>query len=89
MNRAEIDGKRIEDGDYVIVDSNDRDVVTGNIVLAIIDHKGTVKRFIDDRANQQVVLRAESSNDYEPIHLHPDDDFSINGKVVGVIKRPK
>lgn len=89
MNRAEIDGKRIEDGDYVIVDSNDRDVVTGNIVLAIIDHKGTVKRFIDDRANQQIVLRAESTNDYEPIHLHPDDDFSINGKVVGVIKNPK
>ena len=88
MNRADIDGKRIEDGDYVIVDQNDLNVETGNIVLAIIDDKGTIKRFIDDRANGQIVLKSDSSYDYDPIHLHPDDDFSISGKVVGIIKKP-
>lgn len=86
MNRAEIDGKRIEDGDFVIVDGEDRNANTNDVVLAIIDDKATIKRFIDDGKNGQIVLRADSSYDYEPIYLHPDDEFFINGKVVGVIK---
>lgn len=89
MNRADIKGKNIEDGDYVIVDSEDKDVITGNVVLAIIDNKATIKRFIDDRENDQIVLKADSSYDYAPIHLHHSDDFSISGKVIGVIKNPK
>ncbi|HCC47649.1 MAG TPA: hypothetical protein DEQ38_05975 [Elusimicrobia bacterium] len=86
MNRAEIAGKKIDDGDYVIIDSNRKDVRDNDIVLAIIDNKATIKRFIDDRANGQVILKADSSYDYEPIYLHPDDDFLINGKAVAVIK---
>src|SRR5438876_7869389 len=46
MNRAEVNGKRIEDGDFVIVDSEDKAVSTGDVVLAIIDDKATIKRFI-------------------------------------------
>ncbi len=88
MNRAEVNGRRIEDGDYVIVDKNNLDARTRDVVLVIIDNKATIKRFIDDRANGQIVLTADSSYDYEPIYLHPDDDFSINGKVVAVIKKP-
>lgn len=88
MNRAEIGGKRIEDGDYVIIDSENREVADQNIVLVIIDGKATIKRFIDDRENGQVVLRADSSFDYEPIYLHSDDDFVINGKAVAIIKKP-
>ncbi|MFH1088612.1 MAG: S24 family peptidase [Patescibacteria group bacterium] len=86
MNRAEINGKKIEDGDYLIIDKDDTSVNTNDIVLTIIDNKATVKRLIDDRKNGQIVLRADSSHDYEPVYLHPDDDFSINGKIVGVIK---
>ena len=89
MNRAEINGKSIDDGDFIIVDKNSLDVRTGDVVLAIIDNKATVKRFIDDRQNGQIVLKADSSFDYEPIYLHPDDEFSINGKVIGVIKNYK
>jgi repressor LexA len=89
MNRAEVKGKRIEDGDYIIINKDDKDVKTGDIVLAIVDDKATVKRFIDDRENGQIVLAAESSYDYEPIYLHADDEFTINGKVVAVIKRPR
>jgi repressor LexA len=88
MNRAEIDGRTIENGDYMVVDSQDLNANTGDVVLAIIDGKATVKRFIDDRKNGQVVLKADSSFDYEPIFLHPDDEFSINGKVIGIIKNP-
>lgn len=88
MNRAEVSGKRIDDGDYVIVNKDDTDMKSEDVVLAIIDNKATIKRFIDDRANGQIVLTADSSYDYEPIYLHPDDDFSISGKVVAVIKKP-
>jgi len=88
MNRAEVKGKHIKDGDYVIVNKDDVDMKSGDVVLAIIDNKATIKRFIDDRANGQIVLMADSSYDYEPIYLHPDDDFSISGKIVAVIKKP-
>lgn len=89
MNRAEIDGKCIENGDYVVIDSNYKDVRNRDVVLVIIDNTATIKRFIDDRENGQIVLRADSSFDYEPIYLHADDDFTINGKVIQVIKKPK
>jgi len=88
MNRAEVHGRRIENGDFVIIDKNDTDVDTNDIVLAIIDDKGTIKRFFDDREHGQIALMADSSFDYEPIYLHPEDDFSISGKVIGVIKKP-
>jgi len=89
MNRAELDGRKIEDGDYMIIDSTIKKPEDNKIVLAIIDNKATVKRFIDDKLNDQVVLKADSSFDYEPIYLHSSDDFSINGQVVGVIKKPQ
>lgn len=88
MNRAVIDGRRIENGDFVIVDSRDTNARTGDIVLAVVDDKATVKRLIDDRTNGQIVLMADSSFDYEPIYLHPSDAFAVSGKIVNVIKRP-
>lgn len=89
MNRAEVHGKRIDDGDYIVVNSVDKDVKTGDAVLAIVDNKATVKKYLDDRANGQIVLIAESTFDYEPIFLHEDDDFAISAKVIGIVKRPK
>ncbi len=88
MNRASIQGKVIEDGDYIIIDSEDKTVENNDIVLVIIDGRATVKRFVDDKKNRQIVLKADSSYDYAPVFLHPEDDFSINGKVIGVIKKP-
>lgn len=89
MNRAEIGGKKLEDGDIVIVDSNQKVPEHDNIVLATIDNKATIKRFIEDKENDQIVLIADSSYDYEPIYVHSGDDFAIMGKVVSIIKRPK
>jgi SOS-response transcriptional repressor LexA len=89
MNRAEIGGKRLEDGDFAIIDSNKINPANKDAVLAIIDNKATIKRFIEDKENDQIVLMADSSYDYEPIYLHADDDFNISGKVVDIIKRPK
>ncbi len=89
MNRAEINGKQVEDGDYVIVDGRSRTPRNDDVVLAIIDDKAVIKHFIDDRQNNQIVLKADSSFDYEPIYLHPSDDFSISGKVIEIIKKPR
>lgn len=87
MNRAVVGEKNIEEGDFVIIDGDDKNASTGDVVLVIIDNKATIKRFIVDKQNQQVVLKADSSYDYEPIYLHPDDEFFVNGKVVGVVKK--
>jgi len=87
MNRAEIDGKQIEDGDFVIVKKDESLPENNEMVLVIVDDRATIKRFIKDEKNAQIILKADSSYDYEPIHLHPDDKFFVNGKVVGVIKR--
>ncbi len=88
MNRADVDGRKIEDGDYVIVDSKIAEPKNNDIVVAIIDGKATIKRFIRDDANEQIVLKADSSNDYEPIYLHANDDFTISGRVISVVKKP-
>jgi len=89
MNRAEIREKKIEDGDYVIIDNEDRDPKEGDIVLSVIDGMANIKRYHWDKENEQIVLTSESTQDFPPIHIHESDDFMINGKVVQVIKKPK
>ena len=89
MNLAEVNGEKIEDGDFVIIDSRDKNIINKDIVLVVVDNTATIKRFIKDKKNKQIVLRADSSFDYEPIYLHPDDEFFVSGKVIGVIKSPE
>lgn len=89
MNRAEIGGKRIENGDYVIVDVNERTPKNGDIVLSIIDGMANIKKFYFDKEYNQVVLMSQSTKDFPHIYIHPEDDFMINGKVVQVIKTPR
>ncbi len=89
MNQAEITNKRIEDGDYVVIDSEARDPKDGDIVLSIIDGLANIKKYYVDDENQQILLMSESSQSFPPIHIHQNDNFTINGKVVGVIKKPK
>lgn len=88
MNRASFNGKSIENGDFVIIDSNDRIAKHGDYVLSIIDGCANLKKFIIDR-NGQKMLVSESSRqkDYKPIFLHDSDDFMINGKIISVIKK--
>ena len=88
MNRAELDGKRIESGDYVIVDSEARSPKNGDIVLSIIDGMANIKRYRQDKANKQIALVSDSTLTFAPIYIHEDDDFMINGKVVKLIKKP-
>lgn len=89
MNKAEVGGKTIEDGDYLIIDSSYRTPSNGDIVLSVIDEMANIKKYIWDEINNQVVLVSESSKDIPPIYIHQDDSFMINGRVIQVIKQPK
>lgn len=88
MNKAVIHGdETIEDGDYVVVDSDARTPKNGDVVVAVIDGMATIKRYTEDRKNNRIILEADSTENYRPIFLHESDDFSVSGKVVGVIKK--
>ena len=86
MNCASVNNKNIEDGDFVLIDGKNQSARDGDIVLAVIDGMGVVKEFHHDKVNNQIVLRSLSTEEIPPIFIHEDDNFQINGKVVGVIK---
>lgn len=86
MDLASVDGKNIEEGNYLVV-QKDADVNDGDIVVAVIDNSATVKRF--KKGKDMVTLYPDSSNPVnQPIFINSDSDFLINGKVVKVLERP-
>jgi len=89
MNRSSINGQTIEDGDYLIIDSEYHTPQNGDVVLSIIDDMANIKKYIWDEVNNQVVLVSQSTKEIPPIYIHEDDSFMINGKVIQVIKKPK
>lgn len=89
MNKAMVDGKTIEDGDYLIIDTERRNPRNGEIVLSVIDDMANVKKYVWDEKNNQVVLVSDSTQSIPPIFIHEDDSFMVNGTVIQVIKSPK
>lgn len=87
LNRAKVKGKTIEDGDMVLVDAEDRNIKDGDYVLSIIGGAANLKKYKFDQKKHQIMLLSESTEQFKPIIIMPGDDFAINGKVVGVIKR--
>lgn len=86
MNRAKIAGKNLEEGDYVLIDSEYRNPKNGDYVLSVIDGFANLKRFQKD--SKGVRLMSESRNPkHKPIHISSQDDFMINGRVIKVIKK--
>jgi repressor LexA len=82
MDQAEVDGKRIESGDMVLV-RRQQTAEHGDIVIALVDGQATVKEFAVGEG--YYVLRPRSSKaDYEPILV--EDDFQIQGIVKRVYK---
>ncbi|TXH07430.1 MAG: hypothetical protein E6Q06_02760 [Candidatus Moraniibacteriota bacterium] len=89
MNRAKVNSKTIQNGDFVLVDADVKEYKSGDRVLVVIDGLATVKtyRSIDGRT---IALMPESTDKrHQPIFLAPDDNFVINGRVVDVLKMPK
>jgi len=88
LNRANINGDSIEDGDYVLIDSNYPNPRNKDYVLSVIDDVANIKRFIKEK--DKIILLSESTDDISPIYIHPTQDkYMINGKVVQVVKKPK
>jgi repressor LexA len=89
MNRADIEGRALESGDYAIVDSKVRAPQTNDYVVSVIDGVCNIKRFVRDEVNQQIVLLSDATTDYPPIYIHPDEvNYFVCGRVVRVIKAP-
>lgn len=87
LNRASVNGKNIEPGDFVIIDSTQTSPRDGDYILSIIDSTANIKKYRRDPVNERIVLLSESTQMFNPIFIHIDDDFRINGKVIDVIKK--
>jgi len=90
MNRADIHGNNIEDGDYVIVDPDDKFFKDGDYVLSIMNGMANVKAFARDSDNNQVILSSQATESHPPIYIHEDDlsYYMTSGKVIAVLKKP-
>ncbi len=89
MNRATVQGKHIQDGDYVIVEKKDNYIPRDrDIVVSIISGLANIKRFVRDEANGRILLLPDSyrQQDFSPIVISEDDDFRVEAKVVDVVK---
>jgi repressor LexA len=88
MNKAKIDKKNIEQGDFVLIDSQYRTPKNGDLVLSIIDDCANIKKFEKDNKTGEVKLVSESTNlKHKPIYISSEDSFMINGKIISVVKR--
>lgn len=93
MNRANISGQAIDDGDYVVVDRQvgDRRHLHGNYVLSLIDGAANIKKFLLQPKSGMITLVSESNQDFSPIFIHQDDfaDYTVAGRIVRVLKKPE
>lgn len=83
MNKANINGLTIGDGDYVLVEKG-ASVFDGDIVLSIIDGLANIKYF--QVQGNRIILTSKSTSSHPPIVITEEDCYLICGKVVEVIK---
>lgn len=88
MNLATINNQSVDDGDYLIIDTNMSSPNDNDYVLSVIDGSANIKKFKHDKENGRIMLLSESTKRYPPIYIHPEDDYMVNGLVVAVIKKP-
>jgi len=74
-------GAGILEKDLVIVKPT-REARSGDIVVALLHDEATVKRFVE--INDRKYLKPENSK-YQ--NIYPNDEWSVQGKVVGVIRQ--
>ena len=86
MNKAKVNGKTIQSGDFILVDSSSKAYSNGDRVLVVIDGLATVKTFRTIDGKNIVLLPESTDKKHRPIFLTEEDDFVINGKVIDVLK---
>jgi len=85
MNAASVNGEPIEDGDIVLVDSDNRTPSNGDYVLSVIGGHANIKRFYRT-SDDEITLKSESGVRYRPILIHKDDvEYMVCGKVLRAI----
>lgn len=75
-------GAGILEGDLVIVKPTTREVRNSDIVVALLHDEATVKRYIEIGGRRY--LKPENP---KYANIYPDDEWTIQGKVVGVIRQ--
>lgn len=90
MNRAQVVGEAIEDGDYVIVDKKQQEPREDQYVVSVIGGVANIKKIHIDAKREQIVLVSESNQDLPPIYIHSSDldEYLIAGTVIKVMKHP-
>lgn len=88
MNRTDILGKNIEEGDYVLIDFKEQNPKDGDRVLSSTEGFSAIRRFLKDETGQKVLI-TESTQDFPPIYLDEGTSHFILGTVLQVIKKPK
>ena len=94
MNNANIGGRRVDDGDYVIARKKDNyRPSNGDYVISIIGGAANLKKYHRDIENRQIVLESESTEDLPPIVISEQDvdnlsEYSIAAEAVAVVKMP-
>ena len=85
MNQARLYGESIDDGDFVIVDSG-CEPKKGDYVVATVNNLANIKKFLPEHDSEgnlsRIALVSESTEEYEPIFIHPEDQSE--GLIAGV-----
>lgn len=88
MNDYVLRGKKIEDGNFVLVDGGYKPSVDDeNIpVLAVIDGLATIKllRYVED--DRIGLFPCSTEEEFSPIYLTEEDNLIINGRVIDILK---
>lgn len=90
MNAADINGRGIQDGDYVIAQKMP-DYENNAYIVATFEGRANVKRLIKDEREGLVILKSESFDGLPPIYITPGDveKLQVHGKVIGVLPAPE
>ena len=89
MNKAVVNSKTIESGDFVLVDGGVKEYKNSDRVLVVIDGLATVKTYRTVDGKTIALIPESTDKRHQPIFLTDEDDFVINGLVVNVLKLPK
>ena len=87
MNKARIDGKNLAEGDFVLIDSTYKNPKNGDYVLSVIDNCANLKKFEKNKAGEVMLISESTNPKHKPIYISSEDDFMINGKIIGVVKK--
>lgn len=86
MNKANIGGKPIRSGDYVLAETIDRPN-NGDYVVSIFDDVANIKRFFVDSQHSRILLVSESDEFRPPIIIAEEDfpSYHVSARIIDVI----